>query len=231
MPERKREHTKVLKPSTLGSRIADKRAELGLTQAEAVAAIAAAKKKMGMPVNKNSRSALAQHERDASEPSIDTIIAMAEVYGTTAEFIAFGVKSGAEGQEGKPFTVNEYAFGSSPADRILVDSWGYPRSWLEQEVNTHRPEDLLVYKVQYPQVDGYEHNDRVIVDTGSTKITPPGVFLHWDGVGPTISHLSVAHGANAKKLMARVKTKDDTYEIEADKLQIIGRVLVAVKGR
>jgi len=177
------------------------------------------------------RTAFTQYERDWSNPPLETIIAMAQVLETTPEFIAFGVKPHGDEASGQPFTVNEYVFGNTPIDRTPVNRWGYPRAWLVDEVNARNLEGLIVYKVQYPQVEGYEHNDRILVDTSTTKIPPPGVFLHWDGSGPTISHLSAVHGAPGRKQMLRVKTKEDTYEIEADKLKILGRVLVAVKGR
>ena len=204
------------KTDSLATRIKTLREEKKLTQEQLAEAVG-----LG-------RTSTTQWEAGRSEPPLGRIENLARILDTTPEYIAFG-KRGPKAAE-TTYSIHEYVFGNTPSNRASVNVWGLPRQWIDVEVGARSPGELMVFAVPYQTVPAYEQGCRVLVDRSLTKITPPGYYLHWDGLGPTISHVSVGP-PSGRKVTARVKTNEGDYEIEADKLQIIGRVIGAVSAK
>lgn len=207
----------VTQEKEIGARIKRLRENLQLTQLEVTKAL------------DYSRAAAAQWERGESLPPIVKLNDLAEVLKTTPEFIAFG-------HHHEPVTVmpepEEMGFALVPEVTITdssdaaheVSKWGLPYSWLRGEMQVDRFTDLCIYKVMVDDPSGkFKYGDRVLIDRGSFRPSPPGNFLYWDGVGAQIAWINVIP-AGSGKLMAKVQTTSGTYDVDAAKLKIIGRV-------
>lgn len=203
-----------LKRDTIGSRIQKLRYQLALTQDTISKA------------TDRGRSAVAQWERDDCEPPLSIIEKLAEVLETTPQYLAFGITGDAQVVAPDPTSlgyalVPEVQYGDKLADERELAVWGLPVSWLAQNANVSDFDGLRLFKAEY-DVGPYQFGDRVLIDTHSTRVSPPGVFLHWDGIGPVLSQITPVH--NAGKPMARVSGSGETYEVPVDQLQVIGRV-------
>jgi transcriptional regulator with XRE-family HTH domain len=205
-----------LKPDTPGLRLARLRDAAKLTQQQVADRC------------DRGRSAIAQWERDDSQPDYDMCETLAEILDTTPQYIAFGVT--AEPKVVMPDAdtmgfaiVNEIIFGDKPTDVSDGAKWAVPVQWLKAEMQVVKPDALAMYKVE-AQSGPYEYGDRAIVDRAQTRISPPGHFLLWDGVGPMVAHVSAVPGGAGRKTMARVSGVTGDYEIDAEKLHIIGKV-------
>ena len=120
--------------------------------------------------------------------------------------------------------VKEITVGDSATDLHEVMPWALPYQWLRAELQAEDFDHLCVYKVQVDSPDGkFEFGDRVVVDRASTRPSPPGHFLIWDGFGAQIAHVTVVPAGTGKPL-AKVVTAAGAYEIDAQKLQVLGRV-------
>jgi len=75
----------------LGARLRQRRLALGLDQVQVMGRVAANASKKGVQLKGSVRSTLSQYEHGASSPSLDMIIALADVLETTREWIAFGI--------------------------------------------------------------------------------------------------------------------------------------------
>lgn len=218
---------KKLKATSLGDRIKNFREDADMTQSDLAktlgrAGLGRSKKNP----HKVARTTIAQWERDSSQPDFQTVEFLAKLFNTKPEVIAFDVNSKATNDD---FTlIPEIVFGERVNDSQIVLNWGCPISWLRNEMNAQSYDELLIYKVPYQTVAEYSAGDRIMVDRSVTKISPPGNFLVWDGVSTTVAHVGIA-SVKGSKVTARVKTLEDTHEIDADKLHVIGRVLGAYK--
>jgi transcriptional regulator with XRE-family HTH domain len=207
---------------SIGMRIKTARENLDLTQEQLAKRLT--KESSGKPYI---RSTVAQWERNDSVPPIEMFHDIAKELNTTPQFLAFGLT-----MEPKvvPPNPDELGYALMPEARVLgedkfeeVSQWGLPTQWLRTELGVTAPDRLFIYKVEVDSA-GFSYGDRVIIDRASNRASPPGKFLHWDGVGPVISNIVVvpAHGA-AKKPIAKVTGIDGTYETDIDRLHIIGR--------
>lgn len=207
-----------LKTDTVGTRISNSRTMAGLTQMELSKIVG------------RGRSAVAQWERDDAEPPLELFRIMAKQFKTTAQYLAFGVTTEPgvvyPSPEELGYTlVPEMRFGNTLNDvhAVAGQSWGVPTGWLKNELQAEAYDSLAIFKVEVDH-EPYERGDRVIVDRSATRASPPGAFLVWDGYGPSINNVAVLPGSTPRKTMAKVSGAMGQYEIEVDKLQIIGRV-------
>ena len=67
---------------------------------------------------------------------------------------------------------------------------------------------------------------RVLVDTGDKKPSPPGIFVVWDGLGLVVKRVQVIpHTDPARVRITSDNTKYDPYERTLDEAYIQGRVI------
>jgi len=207
--------------SSVGSRIREARDEKNLSQAELA-------KLLGL-----SRAAVAQWESDTTSPSIATAAEVARLLGKPPQWLAYGVSGEPQivyrSPEQEGYTrIREIAFGDKPDAVQEVAVWGAPTTWVKQELHCVEPAGLMVYAIETTNMEPeLEYGDRIVVDSNTQRPSPAGLFLHWDGVGPAVNHITVIPGAGGKKPMARVSSTDgktESYEIPVDSLKIVGRV-------
>lgn len=200
---------------TFGWRVKQARMDAGLTQDQLA-------KQLDL-----GRTAVTQWELAGAVPAAKTIAAVAKVLNVKESFLAYGdtnepVVLAPDPEKLGYALIDEVRFGVSKDDREKVNQWGLPTTWLRNELHVRSLDSLFVYTVDTAG-GRYEYGDRLIVDGGDYRPSPPGQFLIWDGIGAVIGHLQVIPGG--KKTMVKVTTEGaEPYETEMDRLQVIGRV-------
>lgn len=111
-------------------------------------------------------------------------------------------------------------------DRLL----GRPKFFEEEFVRgalRASPSDLRVIEVEGQSMEPMLQNgDMVLVDTRKTSIIEPGIFVLFDGDGVVCKWAERAH--EATEPMVRIKSENprfSPYEVPAEQVQIIGRVV------
>lgn len=216
----KAELTKAEYRNTMGWRLQQALGEAQLTQTSAA-------KKLGY----TSHATIHNWVKNNVEPPREGIIALAKLTGKTVAWLEYGIDSSPvevipSAEKMGYALVPEVVFGESISDRREVHKWGLPVDFLKelQIVDTNL---AMVYRVGN-QAGRHEYGDRLLIDGGQRK-AGPGEYLYWHANAPAIGNLSVPPTVTGKKAPIKVRTfagggEEETHEIEADKLQIIGRL-------
>lgn len=172
------------------------------------------------------RSSIAQWETGRAFPEFTTISAIARAVNKSPEYLAFGITGAPKVVAPDP---EELGYVLAPEIKVTgqdkykeMQKWGLPLDWLRSELGVTSYKDIVIYKVEV-NGDPFEYGDRVIIDRNNFRPSPPGHFLYWDGVGPNIAKMVVVPGAG-KKHIVKVRGPGGDFEIDVDKLAIIGRV-------
>jgi transcriptional regulator with XRE-family HTH domain len=175
---------------------------------------------------KRGRSSIAQWETGRAFPEFTTISAIARAVKKTPEYLAYGITNEPKTVMPEPEVMG---FVLAPEIQILderkhkeVQKWGLPLDWLRGELGVTSYKDLAIYKVEV-NGDPFEYGDRVIIDRNNFRPSPPGYFLYWDGVGANIAKMRVVPSAG-KKHIVKVSSSNGDFEVDVDKLSILGRV-------
>jgi transcriptional regulator with XRE-family HTH domain len=201
--------------SGFGERVFKSRMEIGMTQHT-----------LAKHLEKN-RSSVAQWERGKNVPDIHTIEQAAVLLNTTPQWLAFGISDKPQTVMPDPRAlgyalVPEIRVGRSPDEYDTLQKWGLPYQFLTSELGCPDPDALFVMKVEAP-IGEYQVGDRVIVDRSSTRPSPPGIFLLWDGMACVLAKVGVVPGVT-KSPTVRIENANGTFEIALDKTQLLGRV-------
>lgn len=175
-----------------------------------------------------SRSAVAQWERGASIPPIPVLMEVARILKVTPQWLAFGLtddETPAAKTDVDPdfVTIEERVYDGLESYRKTA-SWGVPRARMVHEARAADPESLFLIRVEADNMSPkYAHGDMILIDPIARKVSPPGIFAHWDGVGISVNQIAVIPGPVP---VARVSSLDGTpqYEVDPEKLTILGRV-------
>jgi len=207
---------------TVGARIKSAREKAQLTQLEIA-------KLLGL-----SRAAVAQWELDTTSLSIQRSAELAKLLDVTPQWIAFGIDAKPVIQFVEhPGTVSipEVMFGSKASEIETLNNWTVPNEYLKSELHCLSTDKLIIWRVEGDDMaPSYSYGDKVIVDTNAKRPSPSGVFLLWDGIGPSLRNVSVVPSGG--KSIARVSTGNggDSYEVPVEKLVVIGRARGVLKS-
>lgn len=204
------------KTPTFGSRVLDARMQKGLSQ-EQVA------NHTGL-----GRTAVTQWELNRSVPDIRTIQLVAQLLDEEPSWLAYGVRQAAPIVDPDPkrlgyALIPEVQFNDSPTSITELNKNGISTSRL-REMGVKDPSKVILFRVQSGFED-FQAGDYVIVDRNMTRPSPAGIFLHWDGFGPSLGEITIIPTKVGDKLLARVNPGHGTYQVDADALAIIGRVI------
>jgi len=121
------------------------------------------------------------------------------------------------------------AFPSSMAvedDQRAIDQWSVPRRLVDAFVA--QPDMLKIIGVMGDSMEpDFFAGERVMVDTGHTVPTPPGIYVLHDGVGTVIKRVEVVFGSS-DPVMLRISSVNPaygTYERAMSEVHINGRVV------
>jgi len=209
--------------ATVGERLRETREAKQMTQGDVA-------KLLGL-----SRAAVTQWETDTTSPSVHKLAEIAKLLETTPQWLAYGVGKEPEviyKPAAGSVSLKEIVFGEKVDERSEVRDWNIPTDYLKSELRAQDSGSLFIWRVEGSNMEPlYEYGDKVIVDAGAKRPSPSGVFLIWDGVGPSLHNVNVVPISG--KPVARVSSTDgktDQYEVPADKLQVIGRVRGLIKN-
>jgi phage repressor protein C with HTH and peptisase S24 domain len=123
------------------------------------------------------------------------------------------------------------------ADQIK-DTWGLPASFVRGRLRISGGAAIVeiygdsMYDPANPSAPGSLFpEDRVIVDLGDRRPSPPGPFLVWDGDGLVVKLVETVRGSSPARI--RLKSRNPSYgpyEATEDEARIIGRVRGRISG-
>jgi phage repressor protein C with HTH and peptisase S24 domain len=72
--------------------------------------------------------------------------------------------------------------------------------------------------------------DRVLIDTAQRVPVPPGIFVVWDGMGLVAKRVEhVINSDPPRVLIKSINPEYQSYERDAEEMNIVGRVVWAAK--
>lgn len=218
---------------SLAQRIKDRRDHLGLTQEQVG-------RHFGI-----SREAVAQWEKGEgpTAPRGKRLRELAGLLQCSLEWLLTGHETMAEAPDLPPvITVNPPGYvpiqniisGAGAGGGRIIDHYaeqfGAPKYYEEDLIRRElrgRPEDFRVIEIDGPSMEPLLHNrDQVLFDTRKTSIIEPGLFVVNDGDGVVCKWVERAHGTDPPRI--RLKSENprfDTYEVDAERARILGRVV------
>lgn len=124
-------------------------------------------------------------------------------------------------------TVELSAGGGAVVEREEVHRhWYFARDILRYEIGVE-PSAAKIIRVKGDSMNGVlEDRDLVMIDSTDRNPSPPGVFALWDGFGDVIKR--VEHIPNSDPPRVVISSAHEgyrTYEMTADEIRIIGRVV------
>ena len=201
-------------PNTVGNRLAARRLELNMTQAEVAEKVffqpkTGTRKHDSVPL---SRNAYCMYETDSVEPDLPKIEAIAKVLGVTPQWLAFGI------DERKPVKAFTYVAGKKQAE-----SWVIPEDWLIDNLAA-KPEDVDLHLVQEYNAD-FSPGDVAIIkrDVAPTTASEKFLFVYKDKA--RIAHITKPHRSKKLRVFKEADAKNGFEEILASRVQILGRVV------
>ena len=109
-------------------------------------------------------------------------------------------------------------------------TWLFPDDVIRHEFRA-RPEDLHIVTIDGNSMEPLlSSGDRIMVDTSRRLPAPPGIFVIWDGIGIVAKRIEhVPHSDPTKIIIKSLNPEYQTYERDAEDVNIIGRVVWASK--
>jgi hypothetical protein len=109
-------------------------------------------------------------------------------------------------------------------------TWLFPDTVVRHEFRS-RPDDLRVITLDGDSMEPMlSSGDRIMLDTSQRVPVPPGIFVIWDGMGIVAKRVEHVPNSEPTKVVLRsVNPEYQTYERQADEVNIIGRVIWAAR--
>lgn len=110
------------------------------------------------------------------------------------------------------------------------DVWYFSAPLVRHEFHA-RPDDLRVITIHGDSMEPLlGSGDRIMVDTSQRVPVPPGIFVVWDGMGLVAKRVEhIPHSDPPKVVIKSVNPEYQTYERDADEVNIVGRVVWAAR--
>ena len=124
-------------------------------------------------------------------------------------------------------TVEISVGGGALVDREEVHRhWYFARDILRHEIGVE-PSAAKIIRVKGDSMTGMiEDRDLVMIDVSDRNPSPPGVFALWDGFGDVVKRIEhIPNSDPPRVVISSVNKEYRTYEMTADEIRIIGRVV------
>ena len=110
------------------------------------------------------------------------------------------------------------------------DVWLFPDPVIRHEFRAN-PRDLHIITIDGDSMEPLlSTGDRILIDTNQRVPVPPGIFVIWDGMGLVAKRIEhVPHSEPPKIVIKSVNPEYQTYERDAEEVNIIGRVIWAAR--
>lgn len=144
---------------------------------------------------------------------------------STADAVAIRELDLRAGLGGGGMPLENFVENGVPADAVS-GHWSFPPAYLARELRI-RPEDAVIMEVRGDSMTPtLISGDRVIVDSGDRRPSPPGLFALWDGIGVVIKRLDPLHGTEPLQInVISDNQAHSAYAITAEEIHILGRVV------
>jgi phage repressor protein C with HTH and peptisase S24 domain len=111
-------------------------------------------------------------------------------------------------------------------NEVVVDRWHIPATTI-RAYSTAPASDLRIITVMGDSMEPtLQPGQRVLVDTGDRKPSPPGIFVVWDGLGLVVKRIQMLpHTEPVRVKITSDSAKYDPYERTLDEAYIQGRVI------
>lgn len=108
--------------------------------------------------------------------------------------------------------------------------WLFPDPVIRHEFRA-RAEDLHIITVDGDSMEPLlSSGDRILVDTSQRIPVPPGIFVIWDGMGIVAKRVEHVPNSDPPTVVIRsVNPQYQTYERDAEEVNIVGRVVWAAR--
>jgi phage repressor protein C with HTH and peptisase S24 domain len=108
----------------------------------------------------------------------------------------------------------------------VVDTWQIPTAII-RAYTTAPAGDLRIITVMGDSMEpALQPGQRVLVDTGDRKPSPPGIFVVWDGLGLVVKRVQMLpHSDPGRVKISSDNAKYEPYERTIDEAYIQGRVI------
>lgn len=130
--------------------------------------------------------------------------------------------------------VPEYSVHVSAGGGTLVDGehkrrdWPFATDYLRHELGLDRSNLALVEVRGDSMEPTLSSGDRVLVNMSDVQVSQPGVFVLYDGDGTVVKRVERIPGTPKVALISD-NQRHGRYEVEADFVQIVGRVVWAAR--
>ncbi len=116
------------------------------------------------------------------------------------------------------------AFHDGPEEAAAV--WLFPEAVVRHELRA-KPDVLRMITIDGDSMEPLlASGDRILVDTSQRVPVPPGIFVIWDGMGIVAKRVEhVPHSDPPKVVIRSVNADYQTYERDAEEVNVIGRVV------
>ncbi len=110
------------------------------------------------------------------------------------------------------------------------ETWLFPDNVIRHEFRA-RAADLHIVTIDGDSMEPtLSSGDRIMIDTSQRVPVPPGIFVIWDGMGIVAKRVEhVPHSEPPKVIIKSLNPEYQTYERDAEEVNIVGRVIWAAK--
>jgi transcriptional regulator with XRE-family HTH domain len=219
--------------TTFGDRLKQRAAQLEISDAEV-------SRRAGLSPRRYSN-----YTTDNREPDLKTLVTLVRALDTSADALLGlrdwdGLPSIPAEEVAEDFArVSEVDVHASAGGGAVVlrdkdggASWGFPEPWIRAEVNAS-PMDLRIVTIEGdsgisdpPKPDDLQPGDKVVVNLGDTRPSPPGKFIVDDGMALVAKQVEYIPGSDPPTI--RLTSRNDRYapyERTLDEARIVGRIV------
>jgi phage repressor protein C with HTH and peptisase S24 domain len=109
-------------------------------------------------------------------------------------------------------------------------AWLFPDPVIRHEFRA-RTEDLRIITIDGDSMEPLlSSGDRILIDTAQRVPVPPGIFVVWDGMGLVAKRVEhVINSDPPRVLIKSINPEYQSYERDAEEVNIVGRVVWAAK--
>lgn len=138
--------------------------------------------------------------------------------------------------QGDVVAVNEYEVRVSAGGGSLNDvenirsQWPFNRNYLQSELGLSS-NNLAIVEVRGDSMEPtLSSGDRVLINGNDLQVSQPGIFVLFDGGGTVIKRVEHIPGSRpARLVLISDNSLHSRYEVEADDITIVGRVVWAAR--
>ena len=110
------------------------------------------------------------------------------------------------------------------------ETWIFSDAIVRHEFRA-RAQDLNIITIDGDSIEPVlSSGDRILIDTSQRVCVPPGIFVIWDGMGIVAKRVEHVPLSDPSKIVIKsINPQYETYERDAEEVNIIGRVIWAAK--